>query len=89
MSCSKTVEMRRVVITGVGMVTSMGLDVPTVWSNLLAGKSGITHLDRFDRETMERYRVPENFPTIGGEIKNFDLKEILQARKKEVTKEES
>ncbi len=88
MSCSKTVEMRRVVITGVGMVTSMGLDVPTVWSNLLAGKSGITHLDRFDRETMERYRVPENFPTIGGEIKNFDLKEILQARKKEVTKED-
>jgi len=88
MSFSKTVGMRRVVVTGVGMVTSMGLDVPTVWSQLLAGKSGITHLDRFDRETMTRYRVPEDFPTIGGEIKHFDLKEILQARKKEVTKED-
>jgi len=88
MSVSKTVGLRRVVITGVGMVTSMGLDVPTVWSNLLAGKSGITYLDRFDEETMARYRIPENFPAIGGEIKNFDLKEILQARKKEVTKED-
>ena len=38
--------------------------------------------------SMERYRVPEDFPVIGGEIENFDLKEILQARKKEVTKED-
>ncbi|MGD0828720.1 MAG: beta-ketoacyl synthase N-terminal-like domain-containing protein, partial [Desulfobaccales bacterium] len=88
MSFSKTMGMRRVVVTGVGMVTSMGLDVPTVWSQLLAGKSGITHMDRFDQEIMTRYRIPEDFPTIGGEIKNFDLKEILQARKKEVTKED-
>src|SRR5208337_2070656 len=88
MSCSKTVGLRRVVVTGVGMVTSLGLDVPTVWSRLLAGKSGVTHLDRFDPETIERYRVPEDFPTIGGEIKNFDLKEILYARKKQVTQED-
>ncbi len=88
MSCSKTVEMRRVVVTGVGMVTSMGLDVPTVWSRLLAGESGVTRLDRFDKEVMERYRIPEDFPVIGGEIKNFDLKEILQTRKKQVLKED-
>ena len=52
MSCSKTMGMRRVVVTGVGMVTSMGLDVPTVWQRLLAGESGITNLDCFTPENL-------------------------------------
>ncbi len=88
MSLQKTMGMRRVVITGVGMVTSMGLDVPTVWKNLLAGESGVTRLRRFNAEVMERYRVPEDFPVIGGVLENFDLKEILQTRKDVVTKED-
>lgn len=88
MSIRKTMGLRRVVVTGVGMVTPMGLDTPTVWSNLLAGKSGVTGLSHFNDEIKERFRVPEDFPTIGGEIKNFDLKEILQTRKKNVTKED-
>jgi 3-oxoacyl-[acyl-carrier-protein] synthase II len=81
-------NMRRVVITGVGMVTSMGMDVPTVWSNLLAGKSGVSRLTRFNPWLMERYRVPDDFPVIGAVMHNFDLKEFLQTRKKEVTKED-
>ncbi len=88
MSCSKTMGMRRVVVTGVGMVTSMGLDAPTVWQRLLAGESGITNLDCFTPENKERFHVPDDFPTIGGGIKHFDLKEILQARKKDITKED-
>jgi 3-oxoacyl-[acyl-carrier-protein] synthase II len=88
MSLSKTMGMRRVVVTGVGMVTSMGLDVPTVWQRLLAGESGIANLDCFTPENKERFRIPDDFPTIGGGIKQFDLKEILQARKKNVTKED-
>jgi 3-oxoacyl-[acyl-carrier-protein] synthase II len=88
MSLRKTMSLRRVVITGVGMVTSMGMDVPTVWNRLLAGKSGVTTLGRFNAEIIERYRIPEDFPIIGGEIRNFDLKEILQARKDQVTKED-
>jgi 3-oxoacyl-[acyl-carrier-protein] synthase II len=84
----KHMGMRRVVITGVGMVTSMGLDVPTVWSRLLAGQSGVIKLSRFDPALMERYRVPEDFPVIGGVIEDFDLKQILQARKDVVTKED-
>ena len=41
-------ESRRVVITGLGMVTALGNDVPTTWQNLVAGRSGagpITHFD--------------------------------------------
>jgi len=88
MSLSKTMGMRRVVVTGVGLVTSMGLDVPTIWPRLLAGESGITKLDYFTPENLERYHIPDDFPTIGGGIKHFDFKEILQARKKTITKED-
>lgn len=88
MSLGKTMGLRRVVISGVGMVTSMGLDVPTVWSRLLAGKSGVMTLDRYNAEIIERYRIPEDFPVIGGEIRGFDLKDILQNRKDQVTKED-
>jgi 3-oxoacyl-[acyl-carrier-protein] synthase II len=54
----------------------------------LAGQSGVRRLKRFNAELREQYRVPDDFPVIGGVIENFDLKEILQARKKEVTKED-
>ncbi|WP_380785666.1 beta-ketoacyl-ACP synthase II [Sphingomonas sp. R86521] len=40
--------MRRVVVTGLGMVTPLGADVETVWANILAGKSGAGTITRFD-----------------------------------------
>jgi 3-oxoacyl-[acyl-carrier-protein] synthase II len=40
--------MRRVVVTGLGLVTPLGADVETTWSNLIAGKSGAGHITRFD-----------------------------------------
>ncbi len=39
---------RRVVVTGLGMVTSLGADVATTWAGIVAGKSGISNIDHFD-----------------------------------------
>ena len=88
MSVNKTKGLRRVVVTGVGMVTSMGLDAPTVWKKLLAGQSGIHHLQNFDNEFVTKYRAPDDFPLIAGEITGFNLKEILQSRKHDLSKED-
>lgn len=58
-------EKRRVVVTGLGMVTPLALDTPATWSAILAGTSGISPLVvDFDLE---------KFPTrIGGQIRGFD-----------------
>ena len=40
--------MRRVVVTGLGLVTPLGADVETTWTNILASKSGATRITRFD-----------------------------------------
>lgn len=40
--------MRRVVITGMGLVTPLGGDVDTSWNNLIAGKSGLSAIEKFD-----------------------------------------
>jgi 3-oxoacyl-[acyl-carrier-protein] synthase II len=63
---------RRVVITGLGAVTPMGNDVPTVWDNLLAGRSGVDHITRFDTSNLE--------VKIAAEVKNFDAEAIFGRR---------
>ena len=60
----KTVEMRRVVITGVGAVTPVGNTAEEFWAALIQGKSGIGPITRFDATPL---------PTrIAGELKGFD-----------------
>ena len=55
---------RRVVITGMGIVSPIGLDLAENWQSILAGKSGITQITQFDAT---------GFPaTIAGEVKGFD-----------------
>lgn len=63
---------RRVVITGLGAITPMGNDVPTVWDNLLAGRSGIDHITRFDTTDLK--------VKIAAEVKNFDAEGIFGRR---------
>lgn len=58
---------RRVVITGLGVVTSLGLSVEEFFSNLLAGKSGVSRITRFDPANLE--------VQFAGEIKNFPFRE--------------
>ena len=53
--------MRRVVVTGLGLVTPLGGDVETTWRNLIAGKSGIAPITRFD--------VTDQKAKIAGEVK--------------------
>jgi len=63
---------RRVVITGLGIISPVGIDVKTAWSNIVAGKSGITHITRFDASA---------FPTqIAGEVKGFDVAKWLSPK---------
>ena len=55
---------RRVVITGVGPVTPIGIGKETFWSNLVAGKSGVGPITQFDTEGFT--------VKIAAEVKDFD-----------------
>lgn len=63
---------RRVVVTGLGIVSPVGNDVDTAWKNILAGNSGIGLVTNFDAST---------FPTrIAGEVRNFDPAQYVAAK---------
>ena len=64
---------KRVVITGLGVVTPIGNDVETFWNNLIAGKSGIDTIKSFDATELKT--------KIAGEVKDFDY--TLYVDKKE------
>jgi 3-oxoacyl-[acyl-carrier-protein] synthase II len=66
---------RRVVVTGLGAVSSIGIGKEEFWRNLLAGKSGITPICSFDTS---EYRVK-----IGGEIPGFSITEFLPEERSE------
>ena len=52
--------MRRVVVTGLGLVTPLGGDVETSWKNLIAGESGAGPITRFDAEDQKCKIACEN-----------------------------
>ncbi len=63
---------RRVVVTGLGIVCPVGNTVDEAWSNILAGKSGITGITRFDASPFSSQ--------IAGEVKNFDVARYLSPK---------
>jgi len=63
---------RRVVITGLGIVSPVGNTVEQAWQNILAGRSGIDRITRFD---------VSSFPVqIAGEVRDFDIAQYLSAK---------
>ncbi|HTI52294.1 MAG TPA: beta-ketoacyl-ACP synthase II [Planctomycetaceae bacterium] len=63
---------RRVVVTGISVVTALGCETPEFWDKLCAGKSGVSHLERFD---CSEFKVH-----FGGELKDFDASDCLPPR---------
>ena len=61
--------MARVVITGMGAVSPVGNDAPTMWSNVVAGKSGVARITAFDPSDLETH--------IAAEVKGFDAAALL------------
>ncbi|MDK9725156.1 MAG: beta-ketoacyl-ACP synthase II [Sterolibacteriaceae bacterium MAG5] len=63
---------RRVVVTGLGLVSPVGNTVPEAWENIVAGKSGIGPITRFDASAFKS--------RIAGEVKGFDVAAYLSPK---------
>ena len=71
--------MRRIVVTGLGLVTSLGHTVDETWRNIVAGRSGVSAIDTFDASRFAS--------RIGATVKGFDLSPYMspkEARKTDV-----
>jgi len=60
----------RVVVTGIGVVTSIGIGVDAFWAAILAGTSGIGPVESFDSARYAQH--------IGGEVKHFDPRPFIE-----------
>src|SRR2546426_283030 len=65
-------ERRRVVVTGIGMISPLGSSLQKTWDGILAGKSGIGPITRFDATGLET--------TIAGEVRDFDPLEHMDRK---------
>jgi 3-oxoacyl-[acyl-carrier-protein] synthase II len=63
---------RRVVVTGLGLVSPVGNNVGDAWDNLLAGRSGIATITRFDHSGLSVH--------FGGEVKGFNIEDYISAK---------
>lgn len=70
---NKKTDKRRVVVTGLGVVSSIGIGVEEFWKNLIAGKSGISEIEAFDTS---QYPIHK-----GGEVKKFKPEQFIDKRK--------
>ena len=65
-------DRRRVVITGMGLITALGNDVESSWAGLLEGRSGIRRIEAFDPS-----RVASQ---VAGEVRDFDASDVLDRK---------
>ncbi|MBF23386.1 beta-ketoacyl-ACP synthase II [Neopusillimonas maritima] len=63
---------RRVVITGLGIISPVGNDIDNAWSTLVSGRSGVGRITRFDASGLNAQ--------IAAEVKNFDVTEYMSAK---------
>lgn len=67
-------KFHRVVITGLGVVSSIGIGCEDFWESLINGKSGIAEITSFDTSAYDRH--------FGGEVKNFNFRKYFNANKR-------
>ena len=65
-------QRRRVVVTGLGIISPVGNSIAEAWQNVLAGKSGVSRVTRFDASRLSCQ--------IAGEVKGFDVTQYLSAK---------
>ena len=65
-------QRRRVVVTGLGIISPVGNTVPEAWDSVVAGKSGIARVTRFDPSRLSSQ--------IAGEVKDFDVSKYLSPK---------
>lgn len=63
---------RRVVVTGMGLVTALGNDVPSSWAGLVSGRSGIRTIEAFDPSRLSS--------RMAGEVRDFDASAVLDRK---------
>ncbi len=69
---SKPMNKRRVVVTGLGVVSPVGIGVKAAWDNIIAGRSGIAQITKFDASAFTT--------TIAGEVKDFNVEDFIPAK---------
>jgi 3-oxoacyl-[acyl-carrier-protein] synthase II len=67
-----TNDRRRVVVTGMGLITALGNDVPSSWAGMLEGRSGIRRIEAFDPSRIDSQ--------IAGEVRDFDASHVLDRK---------
>jgi 3-oxoacyl-[acyl-carrier-protein] synthase II len=63
---------RRVVVTGLGIVSPVGNTIPAAWENIVAGRSGVSRITRFDASAFASQ--------IAGEVRDFDITAYISAK---------
>ena len=67
-----TNDRRRVVVTGMGLITALGNDVPSSWAGMLEGRSGVRRIEAFDPSRLDSQ--------MAGEVRDFDASHVLDRK---------